>query len=339
MRLLPAIACAVSVGSAVLTGTGVAAAQSISSAEFKPPTADERVQLAAADKSVLPTDVQRDPARYAKSRVYWVGVTAGIRDGVPEVEHHYFDGAVEGNGGVWLSPWSEGKFCLLGLPRKLADRFHDEEPHLVRAYGTPEITKRGLCLKDAFVVVGDRPWTTTVLEYGPRGAEEFSATERRAVRTYPEARLLTPLSYRLTGGASVGKTNLDDSPIGGGWNASLELAWRSSLRTELAVMAGPDSYPKFGAPRTIQSALLFRYYAVGMGIAAGPLVGVPVADDEPLWLGVRYLPTFGDAHGTWGISPVIGGGADISATTDGDVRFKLNLVIGLDGNIGKPRAR
>jgi hypothetical protein len=321
------------------TLTEPATAQSISSSEFKPPTPQERAQLAAAELDVLPTDVRRDPAHYAKSRVYWTGVTAGTAEGAAQVEHHYFDGVTEGNGGVWLSPWGEGTFCLLGLPRSISARFRDERPRFVRAYGTPVITKHGLCLKNAFVVVGDRPWTTTVMEYGPRGSEDFTeaeAAKRAAVRSYPEERLLTPMGYRLTAGAMVGKTNLDDSPVGGGWNASLELSWRTSLRTELAVMAGPQSYPKFGAPRTIQSALLFRYYAVGMGIAAGPLIGVPVQEDEQLWLGVRYLPAFGEALGTWGLSPVLGGGADIAATPDGDVCFKLNLVLGLDGNIGKP---
>ena len=53
-------------------------------------------------------------------------------------------------------------------------------------------------------------------------------------------------------------------------------------------------------------------------------------------MGVRYLPTFGDALGTWGLSPAFGGGMDVSASPDGDVRFMLQLVLGIDGNVGAP---
>ncbi len=325
------------IGLALLTGT--AHGQSISSQKFVPPTAAERAQLAAADEDVLPTDVRRHPEQYQSTRVYWTGVTAGVKDGTPRVEHHYFDGVVEGSGGVWLSPWGEGQFCLMDVPSHVAARFDGERSHFVRAYGRPLMTEQGLCLSDVFLVVDDRSWTTLVLEYGPRGREDFSdadARERAAVSVHPEARLLTPVSYRVTGGAQLGKTNIDDSPLGYGWNAALELSLRTSVRTEFALMTGPESYPTFGAPSTIQSAFLFRYYLMGIGVAGGPLVGIPVRDGEPLWLGVRYLPTFGDAQGSWGLSPVLGGGADIAATTDGDVRFTLKLAVGIDGNIGAP---
>lgn len=202
------------------------------------------------------------------------------------------------------------------------------------------VTERGLCLRDVFLVVGDRGWSTTVIEYGPGGRPGFSAAVARArgaVHDHPEARLLTPFGYRVVVGAQLGKTNLDDSPVGVGWNAALELSLRPSLRSEVALMAGPHAYPAFGSPTSIQTAVLFRYFTFGIGIAAGPLVHVPVRDDEPVWLGVRYLPTFGDARGAWGLSPTIGGGADISATTDGDARFVLNLTLGLDGNLGSPK--
>ena len=96
-------------------------------------------------------------------------------------------------------------------------------------------------------VIGDRGFTTTVLEYGPGGDHDFSdgdAALRKAVHSHPEERLLTPLGYRLLLGAQVGKTNFDDSPLGVGYNAALELSLRTSLRTELAVMTGPRAYPR-----------------------------------------------------------------------------------------------
>ena len=63
---------------------------------------------------------------------------------------------------------------------------------------------------------------------------------------------------------------------------------------------------------------------------------VAVDDAEKVFVGVRYLPTFGDALGTWGLSPAFGGGMDVSASPDGDVRFMLQLVLGIDGNVGAP---
>ncbi|MEZ4220944.1 MAG: hypothetical protein R3B13_08445 [Polyangiaceae bacterium] len=315
-----------------------ARAQSMSSSEFVPPTAAERAQLAAASKDVLPTDVRRNPERFAATRVYWTGVTAGGSADAVVVEHHYFDGAVEGNGSVWLSPWSEGRFCLLNPPARLAARFRSERPRFVRAYGRPQMTVRGLCLRDAFVVVDERPWTTMVLAYGPDGTDDFSsqdAAAHDAVRVHPEERLITPFGYRAVGGALLGKTNLDDSALGFGWNAGLELSLRPSLRTEFALMTGVQSYPSFDVPSTVASAALFRYSAVGLGIAAGPVVLLPLHDDEPVWLGLRYLPTLGDALGAWALSPVLGGGFDFVASPDGNVRFTLQMVLGIDGNFGK----
>jgi len=332
--------CAITFGLSLAAVDGTAVAQAMYSSPFVPPTAAEKAQFNRATRGVLPTDVRRDPARHASAFVLWTGTTRGVEDGVAVVDHHYFDGVVEGGGGVWLSPWGEGRFCLLGLPPAAVDRFRSERPLFVRAYGHPVVTERGLCLRDVFLVVGDRGWSTTVTEYGPGGKEDFSAEDARArgaVHAHPEARLLTPLGYRVIVGAQLGKTNLDDSPLGVGWNAALELSLRPSLRSEVALMAGPHAYPKFGAPTSIHTALLFRYYTFGVGIAAGPLVHVPVRDDEKVWLGVRYLPTFGDALGAWGLSPTLGGGADISATTDGDARFLLNLTVGLDGNLGSPK--
>ncbi len=333
MRVLIMIA----LGMSVALATGLARGQSMSSAEFVPPTAVEGRHFRSATHDVGPTDVRRNPALYAGTEVYWTGVTAGLEGGVPMVEHHYFDGVVEGGGGVWLSPWGEGKFCLLGLSPKLAARFKWEKPSFVRAYGRPVVTKQGLCLRDVFAVVGDRGFTTTVLEYGPGGSHDFSASDaalRKALHSHPEERLLTKVGYRLLLGAQVGKTNFDDSPLGVGYNAALELSLRTSLRTELAVMAGPHAYPEFGAPTSLQTAALFRYYAVGIGIGFGPLLDVPLRDDEELWIGGRYLPMIGDALGSWALAPVVGGGMDISATPDGDVRFVLQLVVGVDGNIG-----
>ncbi len=338
MRALPIIAFGLSVAAAGAPARG----QSMSSTEFVPPTAAEGRHFNSATHDVGPTDVRRDPPLYAGTAVYWTGVTAGIKDGAPMVDHHYYDGVVEGGGGVWLSPWGEGRFCLLGLSPKVAARFSSEKPLFVRAYGRPVVTERGLCLRDVFAVVGDRGWTTTVIEYGPGGNHSFSESDvalRQALHSHPEERLLTPLGYRLLLGAQVGKTNFDDSPLGVGWNAAAELSLRTSLRTELALMAGPHAYPEFGAPTSLQTAALFRYYAVGIGIGFGPLLDVPLRDDEELWIGGRYLPMIGDALGTWALSPVLGGGMDVSATPDGDVRFVLQLVLGVDGNIGSPKPR
>jgi hypothetical protein len=328
----------IAIGLAALEGT--AGAQSMYSEEFVPPTAAERAQLSRAKADVLPSDVRRDPGAHAASTMFWTGVTDGVEGGAAMVEHHYYDGVVEGGGGVWLSPWGEGRFCLLGVPADVRAKFTAERPRFVRAYGQPVVTELGLCLRNVSLAVGDRPWSTTVIEYGPDANAEFSESDARArgaIHRHPEARLLTPLSYRLLAGAHIGKTNFDDSPLGVGWNAAGELSLRASLRVELALMAGTQSYPKFAAPTAIQTALLFRTYQVGAGIAFGPLLSVPVHDDEKLFIGGRYLPTFGEALGSWGLSPVIGGGMDVSASPDGDVRFLIQLVIGVDGNVGSPR--
>ena len=316
-----------------------AQAQAMSSAAFVPPTAAERAQLDRAARGVLPSDVRREPERHASTRVFWTGVTDGMERGVARVEHHYFDDVVETGGGVWLSPWGEGRFCLLGISADVAEKFSGETPRLVRAYGHPVMTDDGMCLRDVFVVVGDLRWSTTVLEYGPAGKESFSASDaaaRGATHSHPEARLLTPVGYRLLAGVHVGKTNFGESGFGGGWSAALELSLRASLRSELALMAGPQAYPKFGAPTSIQTAFLFRYHVVGLGAAFGPLVSLPVSADEQVFIGGRYLPTMGDALGTWGLSPTIGGGLDVTASPRGDVRFLLQLVVGVDGNVGSP---
>ncbi len=101
------------------------------------------------------------------------------------VEHHYFDAVVEGDGGVWLSPWGEGRFCLMGLPAEIVKRFESDKPLFVRAYGHPVVTEHGLCLRDVFVVAGDRPWTTMVLEYGPGGSEDFSEADAASPAARP----------------------------------------------------------------------------------------------------------------------------------------------------------
>ena len=124
MRVLAMLAAATS----VIVVAGLAPGQSMSSTEFVPPTAVERRHFASATHDVGPTDVRRDPPLYVGTEVYWTGVTAGLESGVPMVEHHYFDGVVEGSGGVWLSPWGEGQFCLLGLSPKLVARFKREKP-------------------------------------------------------------------------------------------------------------------------------------------------------------------------------------------------------------------
>ena len=333
MRLLIMIA----IGTAALEGTALA--QVMASRGFAPPTAAEQAQLDRVTPELLPNSVRRGPTPPAASRVLWTGVTAGVEGGAAMVEHHYFDGVVEHGGGVWLSPWGEGRFCLLGLPADFTTKFGDEAPHFVRAYGHPVMTDRGLCLRDVFLVVGDLRWTTTMLDYGPGGRPDFSAADaaaRGATHSHPESRLLTPVGYRVLAGAQVGKTNFDESAAGVGWSAALELSLRLSLRAELALMGGPSAYPRFAAPTSFQTALLFRYFTVVPGIAFGPLLSLPIDDAEKVFVGLRYLPTFGDAHGTWGLSPAFGGGMDVSASPDGDVRFMLQLVLGIDGNVGAP---
>ena len=333
MRLLILIA----IGTAALEGTALA--QVMASRGFAPATATEQAQLDRVTPELLPNSVRRGATPPAASRVLWTGVTAGVEAGAAMVEHHYFDGVVEHGGGVWLSPWGEGRFCLLGLPADFTTKFGNETPHFVRAYGHPVMTDRGLCLRDVFLVVGDLRWTTTMLDYGPGGRPDFSAADaaaRGATHSHPESRLLTPLGYRVLAGVHLGKTNFDESALGVGWSAALELSVRLSLRSELAIMGGPSAYPSFAAPTSIQTALLFRYFTVVPGIAFGPLLSLPVDDAEKVFVGVRYLPTFGDALGTWGLSPAFGGGMDVSASPDGDVRFMLQLVLGIDGNVGAP---
>ena len=333
MRLLILIA----IGTAALEGTALA--QVMASRGFAPPTAAEQAQLDRVTPELLPNSVRRGATPPAASRVLWTGVTAGVEAGAAMVEHHYFDGVVEHGGGVWLSPWGEGRFCLLGLPADFTTKFGNETPHFVRAYGHPVMTDRGLCLRDVFLVVGDLRWTTTMLDYGPGGRPDFSAADaaaRGATHSHPESRLLTPVGYRVLAGAQVGKTNFDESAAGVGWSAALELSLRLSLRAELALMGGPSAYPRFAAPTSFQTALLFRYFTVVPGIAFGPLLSLPIDDAEKVFVGLRYLPTFGDAHGTWGLSPAFGGGMDVSASPDGDVRFMLQLVLGIDGNVGAP---
>lgn len=330
--------------SACLTLAATAAAQGLYSKTFVPPSAAEKARFDRAARDVLPSDVRAEPARHATKIVFWTGVTAGFEGGQAMVEHHYFDGVVESNGGVWLSPWGEGRFCIIGLAPKLHTDFMSERPRFVRAYGRPVMTERGtLCLQDAFVVVGDRPWTTLVMDYGPGGRDDFSekdAAARGAVHSHPEERALTRFGYRALGAVQLGKTNWDESPLGTGWDASLELSLRASVRSEVALIAGVDSYPKFGAPRSLQGAFVYRHTLVGLGVAAGPLVDVPVRDDEPLFFGLRYQPTFGDALGSWAVSPVLGGGADLTFSPEGDVRFVLRLAVGIDGNLGAvPAAR
>ncbi len=324
---------------AVVALEGTAQAQAMWSRKFAPQAAAERARFDKAESELLPNAVRQSPSSHAASMVFWTGVTDGVEGGTAMVEHHYFDGVVEGGGGVWLSPWGEGRFCLLGVPKEASARFNDETPHFVRAYGYPVMTERGLCLRDVLLVVGDMRWTTTVLEYGPGGKSDFSAADAAALgatHSHPEARLLTPVGYRVLGGAHIGKTNFDDSALGVGWSAALELSLRTSLRTEFALMAGPSAYPEFAAPTSVQTALLFRYFFVGIGIGFGPLVSLPVDDDEQLFVGARYLPMLGDALGSWGLAPALGGGMDISASPEGDVRFMLQLVLGVDGNVGSP---
>ncbi len=335
MRLLIMIA----IGTAALEGTALA--QVMASRGFAPPTAAEQAQLDRVTPELLPNSVRRGPTPPAASRVLWTGVTAGVEGGAAMVEHHYFDGVVEHGGGVWLSPWGEGRFCLLGLPADFTTKFGDEAPHFVRAYGHPVMTDRGLCLRDVFLVVGDLRWTTTMLDYGPGGRPDFSAADaaaRGATHSHPESRLLTPVGYRVLAGAQVGKTNFDESAAGVGWSAALELSLRLSLRAELALMGGPSAYPRFAAPTSFQTALLFRYFTVVPGIAFGPLLSLPIDDAEKVFVGLRYLPTFGDAHGTWGLSPAFGGGMDVSASPDGDVRFMLQLVLGIRNAPRRARA-
>jgi hypothetical protein len=165
-----------------------------------------------------------------------------------------------------------GRFCLLDVPPDAAWTFASEKPLLVRAYGVPVVTNTGVCLKRATFFTGDRRYTTTIIEYGPNGHEGFSeaeAAKRDATRIHPEERLLTRFGYRVLAGVHVGKTNFDDSPAGVGWSVAAELDLRLALRTELALLAGLHAYPEFGAPTSIQTALLFRYYVVGIGAALG----------------------------------------------------------------------
>jgi hypothetical protein len=331
MRILSMMTLAV----AVATGATTAAAQvSRSSRPFAPTSAEEQAAFDRATRDVFPSDVRRDPARHADTIVMWTGITDGSVDGTPFVEHHYFDGVVEGDGSVWLSPWGEGRFCLLGVPRDEAQRFEATRPLFVRAYGVPVVTDGGICLRDVTFVAGDRRYSMTVVEYGPNGQPLSSADaeERGAIRSYAEARLLTRLGYRVLVSAHTGSDT--------GWSASLELDLRLGLRTELALLAGPHADSGFGAPTSIQCAVLFRYHVVGVGAAFGPLVHVPVADAGTAWFGARYMPTVGDALGAWGVAPAVGGALDVAANADGDVRVLLQLSVGVDGNLGRPsRAR
>jgi hypothetical protein len=311
---------------------------SMSSRKFTPSGEGEKALAAQATSQVLPADVRRDPSKHGDQLVFWTGVTDGLVDGTPFVEHHYFDGVVEGHGGVWLSPWGEGRFCLLDVPADAASAFDTEKPQFVRAYGFPVITDNGVCLQRAKIVVGDRGYSTTMIAYGPDGESDFSRDDvelRGATRSYPEERLLSRLGYRVL--ASVHGQKANDSDGRSGWSASLELDLRLDLRKELALLVGPHSASGFGAPESIQAALLFRYYVVGVGAAFGPLVHIPVRgnDDDQVWFGARYMPTVGDALGRWGMSPAVGGALDVAFTRDGDRRVLLQFTIGLDGNFAR----
>jgi hypothetical protein len=320
-----------------ITSSTVASAQ-MSSSKFVPVAAEEKALYDRAARDVFPRDVRDHPGRYAETLVLWTGVTDGSTNNAPVVEHHYFDGVVEGGGGVWLSPWGDGRFCLLDVSPKTTRAFASDKPLFVRAYGYPVVTDNGLCLRRATVIVGDRGYTTTIIEYGPNGGDfsEQDAAARGATHSHPEERLLTRFGYRVLAGVHAGKTNLDDSAPGVGWSAAVEVDLRLALRTELGLLAGPHAYPEFGTPTSIQTALLFRYYVVGIGAAFGPLLHLPVQEGEQVWIGGRYMPMLGDALGAWRVSPAAGGSFDIAATTDGDVRFLLALTLGIDGNLGAP---
>jgi len=320
--------------------TPVAAQLAMSSSRFSPPTAEEKAVFDRASRDVMPADVRREPARYANTIVFWTGVTAGRANGVAFVEHHYFDNAVEGHGGVWLSPWGEGRFCVLDAPSEAKRRFDSERPLFVRAYGVPVMTPDGVCLQRAVLIVGDRGYSTTMIEYGPNGNDvaELDVQARGATRSHPEERLMTRFGYRVHAGIHGGD-DFGDLPGGGGWNIAVELDLRFSLRSELALMTGPHWFPSFSALTSWQIALLYRYYVVGIGAAFGPLLHLPMQDTEKVWIGGRYMPMMGDAVGRWGVSPVLGGALDIAATTDGDVRILLGLTLGIDGNLGSPLRR
>ncbi len=335
MRLLRAVVRAAP-AIAILAAAAPAMAQlAMSSRTFTPSTEDERALAAQATSDVLPSDVRADPTAHSEQLVFWTGVTDGLVDGTPFVEHHYFDGVEEGHGGVWLSPWGEGRFCLLDVPADQTRAFDAERPQLVRAYGFPVVTAEGICLSRAQIVVGDRGYTTTMISYGPGGDSDFTradAERRGATRSHPEARLLTRFGYRVL--ASIHGATAKDSDGGAGWSASLEVDLRLGLRKELALLVGPHSSSGFDAPDSIQAALLFRYYVVGIGASFGPLVHLPLADDDPLWLGARYMPMVGDALGRWGKMLTAGGALDFAMTPDGDRRLLLQFTIGLDGNFG-----
>ena len=319
----------------------VAAQMAMSSSKFEPTTLEEKTAFGRASRDVFPSDVRREPARYANTTVFWTGVTRGITNGAPIVEHHYFDNAVEGHGGVWLSPWGEGTFCLLDAPAEVATQFKSERPQFVRAYGVPVVTKDGICLERPVLVVGDRSYTTMMLDYGPNGSSDFSAADaeqRGARRTHPEERFVMRFGYRVLAGVHGGD-DFGDLPGGGGWHALLELDLRLSLRAELALQTGPHSFPGFGSTPSWQTALLFRYFVVGIGAAFGPVLHLPLSNMDKVWIGGRYMPMVGDAFGAWRIAPALGGALDVVASPDGDVRITLGLTLGIDGNFGTPLAR
>jgi hypothetical protein len=78
---------------------------------------------------------------------------------------------------------------------------------------------------------------------------------------------------------------------------------------------------------------MYRRYAVGLGIAAGPIIYAPLERNSVTWYGFRYAPSVGDAMGTWGKALVGTAKYDVLWSSEGWAAF-AHLAFGIDGNLG-----
>ncbi len=308
------------------------AAEAMSSGAYAASTADEARLLADADRAVQPGDVRAHPEALASVHVVWTGISlAATVDGRdPVIEHHYYDFVVEGDHSVWLSPLGEGSFCLLDVPASSRAELAGHRHPFVIAYGSPIVHNGNVCLRDVTLVVTDLRWSTLVLEYGPNGGEVRD--DRHSVSHHPETGLFSRFGYRVAAGYAIGGTDSFDR-VRHGPHLEAELRVRLGTRNQLAIGAGLADLSDAARLDHASIDVLFRHEVIGIGVAAGPVIYVPLTPGEPTWIGLRYAPFLGNARGDWGVSFLTGGTFDV-VHTDGQWAAFLTFAVGIDGNLG-----
>jgi hypothetical protein len=308
-------------------------AQALGSSGYKAKGELEGGMLSKASRNIFPHDVRISPTKHQSSFVVWTGIHRGrLRAKRPVVEHHYFDFAVERDQSVWLSPFGEGDFCLVDLTSaQRAELASQREPFVV-VYGTPIVTGGETCLQVQHLRVTTFRWTTMVLEYGPNGdklTEEWLQS-RQVIRRHPEEDSVVRFGYRVQAMISLGDVGFDLDDMEWAWALDLELSRRFGLRNEIAATVGFGTC--FDDVKCVPLSLLYRRYAVGLGIAGGPIVNLPVESGGSTWLGFRYAPSMGDAlgrkHALLGTAKY-----DVLWSSEGGWAFMAHLAFGIDGNL------